>query len=57
MGIMGTDQEQNNWYTHEELLRRCVLSSIIDLLPHVQIVVGTCVEFEWYTTDPMKHEE
>lgn len=57
VGIVCTEEEQDNRYTEEEFLGWCVLCSIVDLLPHVQIVVSTSIKFERYSTNPMEHEE
>lgn len=56
MGIMRAEQEEHNRDGQKELLCRCVLISVIDLLPHVQIVVGSSVELEGYASDVMEHE-
>ena len=55
MRIMRADEEQYDWNTQEEFLRRRVLISIVNLLPEVEIVVGPGIEFEGYTSNPMKH--
>ena len=56
MGIMSAQQEQADWHAQQELLRRSVLVTIVNLLPHVQIVVGARIELEGDSTNPMKHE-
>ena len=56
MGIMRAEQEQHDRDGQKKLLCRCVLISVIDLLPHVQVVVGSSVELEWHASDVMEHE-
>lgn len=56
MGIMSAEKEKNDWNAEEELLRWRVLVAIVDLFPHVQIVVGTGVELKRYSSDPVKHQ-
>ena len=56
MGIMRAEQEQHNRNGQKELLCRCVLIAIIDLLPHVQIIVGSSVELEGDASDVVEHE-
>lgn len=56
MGIVRRDQEQYDRHAEQELLRRCVLVSIVNLLPHVQVVVGAGVEVERHAADPVEHE-
>jgi hypothetical protein len=47
---------QHNGDRQKKLFCRCVLISIVDLLPHVQIVVSSSVELERYSLDPMEHQ-
>lgn len=53
---MCTEQEQYDRDGQEKFLCRCVLVSIIDLLPHIQIVVGSSIEFEGYAPNVVEHE-
>jgi hypothetical protein len=57
MRVMCAEKEQNDWDTEEKFLRGCVLGPIINLFPHVQIIVRPSVELEWHSSDPVKHEE
>lgn len=57
MGIVGAEEEEHDRHAKEELLGRGVLVAIVDLLPHVEIVVGTGVELEGDAPHPVKHEE
>lgn len=56
MRVVSTEKEKHNWYAQEELFSRRVLVTIVDLLPHVQIVVRPSIELEWYASDPVKHQ-
>ena len=56
MRVVGTQQEEDDGDTQEEFLRRSVLVPVVDLLPHVQIVVGPRVEFKGDASDPVEHE-
>lgn len=54
---MCTEEKEADWYTKQELLSRGILVPVVDLLPHVQIVVSTSVELERNTPHPVKHDE
>lgn len=56
MGIMRTQEEEHNRNTEQEFLGRCVLCAVVDLLPHIQVVVSTAVEVEWHAADVMEHD-
>ena len=51
--------QQEHQYRHhqQEFLRRGVLVAVVDLLPHVEVVVGAGVEFKGHAADPVEHEE
>jgi len=55
--IVGTEEEEHDGHAEEKLLGRGVLVAIVDLFPHVEIVVGTGVELERNSPHPVKHEE
>jgi len=57
MGVVSADQEQQYGDCEQKLLCRSVLVAAIDLFPHVQVVVCSCVELKRYTPDPVEHEE
>lgn len=57
MGVMCTEEEEHDGDTEQELLRGCILIPIVDLLPHVEIIVSTGVEFEWDAPHPVEHDE
>lgn len=56
MGIMRAEKEKQYWNAEEKFLCGGVLISIVDLFPHIQIVVSTSVEFERHAAHIMKHE-
>jgi hypothetical protein len=56
MGIVSTEEEQANWNAEEKLFGRSILIPVINLLPHIQVIVSTGVEFKWYAADVMEHE-
>jgi hypothetical protein len=57
MRVVCAEKEQHYWHTKEEFLRRSILSPVIDLFPHVEIIVSASVKLEWYSSDPVKHKE
>lgn len=57
MSVMRTQEEEDDRNAHEKLLGGCVLISVVDLLPHIEIVICPRVELEWYSTNPVEHEE
>ena len=56
MRIVGTQKKQDDGNAEQELLSRCILRAVIDLLPHVQVVISAAVEVERNTADPMEHD-
>lgn len=56
VGIMGAQEKQHNRYTEEKLLCGRVLSTVVDLLPHVEVIEGTAIEFEWDSSDIVEHD-
>lgn len=56
MSVMGADKKQKYGNHEKKLLGRRVLISVINLFPHVEIIVGSSVEFERYATNPVKHD-
>lgn len=57
VGIMCAKQEETNGHAEEELLCGRILISIVDLLPHVEVVVRAGVEFKRDAPHPVEHEE
>ena len=56
MRVMGADEEQTDGYGEEKFLCRGVLVLVVDLLPHVEVVVGAGVELEGDAAHPVEHE-
>jgi len=56
VGIVCAQEEKHNRYTEQELLGWCVLRPIVDLLPHVQVIIGAAVEVEWNAANPVEHD-
>jgi hypothetical protein len=57
VGVVSAKEEEHNRDAEQKLFGRRVLVAVVDLLPHIEIVVGTGVEFEWDAPHPVKHEE
>ena len=55
MGVVSADEKQADWHREEPLLCRRVLVTIVDLLPHVEIVIGAGVEVKRYAAHPVEH--
>ena len=55
--VMCAKEEETDGHAEQELLRWSVLVPVIDLLPHIEIVVSTGIEFEWDAPHPVEHEE
>lgn len=57
MSVMGAQQKQQYRNAEEEFLGWRVLGPVVDLFPHVQIVICSRVELKWHTTHPVEHEK
>lgn len=57
MGVVGAEKEEHDGHAEQELLGRRILVPVVDLLPHVEVIVGTGVELERDAPHPVKHEE
>ena len=55
MRVVRAQQEEQNRNDQQELLRGCILISVVDLLPHVEVVVGASVELKGDSADPVEH--
>ena len=55
--VMCAKEEETDGHAEQELLRRRVLVPVIDLFPHIQIIVSTGIELEWDAPHPVEHEE
>lgn len=56
MRIVCAEEEKDYWHTQQELLCRGVLVSVVDLLPHIKVVISSCVELERHSSDIVKHQ-
>ena len=56
MRVMRAGEEEAYGDTQEEFLGWSELIAVIHLLPHVQVVESSSVEFKWDPSDPMKHQ-
>lgn len=56
MGIVRAEQEQDHGHAEQELLGRRVLVAVVDLLPHVEVVVGARVEVEGNAAHVVEHD-
>lgn len=56
MGVVRAKQEEHNRDAEKELLGWSILGSIVDLLPHIEVVKGATVELEGDAADVMKHD-
>lgn len=56
MCVMRADQEQHNGDRQEKLLGGSILVAIVDLLPHVQVIVGASIEIKRDAADVVEHK-
>ena len=56
MRVVGAQKKQYDGNTEQELLGRSVLRAVVDLFPHVQVVISAAVEVERDAANPMKHD-
>ena len=56
MRVMRAQQEQHHRHGQQELLGGRVLVAVVDLLPHVEVVVGAGVELEGHALHPVEHD-
>ena len=56
VGVVCAEQEEYDRHTEQEFLGGCILSSIINLLTHVQVVIGASVELKGHASDVMEHD-
>ena len=53
---MGAQQEQHDGHAQQEFLGGRVLIPVVDLLPHVEVIVGARVEVEGHAAHPVEHQ-
>ena len=56
MRIVGAQKKQDDGNAEQELLSRCILRAVVDLLPHVQVGERPGIELEGDTLDVVEHE-
>ena len=56
VGVVGADEEEQDGHAEQELLGGGVLGAVVDLLPHVEVVVGPRVEVEGHALHVVEHE-
>lgn len=56
MRVVRAEEEQHDRDAEQELLGGRVLGSVVDLLPHVQIVVCPSVKFKRHSSNVVEHE-
>ena len=56
MRIVSAQEEQDDRYTEQKFLGRRVLSAVIDLLPHVQIIEGPAIKVERDAANVVEHD-
>lgn len=54
--VVRGQQKQNNGHAEQELLGGRVLGTVVDLLPHVEVVVGAAVELKGHAPDVVEHD-
>ena len=56
MRIMRAKQKQHNRHTEQKFLGRRVLVSVVNLLPHVEVIICPRVEFKGHALHPVEHQ-
>lgn len=56
MGVVGGDEEQANRHAEQKLLCGCVLVTVVNLLPHGQVVESASVELKGDSGNVMEHD-
>ena len=56
MSVVGAEEKKHNGHGEEELLGWSILITVVDLLPHVQMVVGSGVELEGHASHIVEHQ-
>lgn len=56
MRIVRAEQKQDDRHAQQELFGRRILIAIVNLLPHVEIVVGAGIELEGNPLHVVEHE-
>ena len=56
MSVVSTKQEKNNRNAKKEFFGWCVLITVVYLFPHIQVVVGPCIELKRNSLHVVKHQ-
>lgn len=56
MRVVRAQEEQHDRHAEQEFLGRRVLGSVVDLFPHVQVVVCPSIEFKRHSSNVVEHE-
>lgn len=56
MGVVCAQKEEDDGHAEQKLLGWSVLCAVVDLFPHIQVVVRSCVEFKRYSPNVVEHE-
>lgn len=54
---MSAEQKEHNRHTEQKLLGRSILVAVVDLLPHVEIIVRPGVELERNAPHVVEHDK
>lgn len=55
MSVVRAQEKEYDGNAEQEFLGRCILCAVVDLLPHIQVIIGATVEIERYATNVVKH--
>lgn len=56
MGVVGANQKKDDGNAEQELFRRGILVAVVNLLPEIEVVVGTSVELKGDPLHPVEHD-
>ena len=56
MCIMCAQEKEDDRDAQQEFLGGCILVSVLNLLPHVEVVICSGIELEWHSPDIMEHQ-
>ena len=56
MCVVCTQKEEYDRNAQKKFFGWSILVSVVDLLPHIQVVVGSGIEFKWDTSHIVEHQ-
>lgn len=56
MSVVGAEEKKHDGHGQEKLLGWSILIAVVDLLPHIQMVVGSGVELEGHASHIVEHQ-